>query len=90
MEDRGSTSYAVYYWVAVACAALLAGLGVASAEADAIGLSRQWLGILAVAAAIIGVVAAALPSIRQPPRKAEPPALEPKPPGPDLEGQHGG
>jgi hypothetical protein len=87
-EDRGSRSYAVYYWTAVGCAAILAGLGVASSQADAIGITRQWLGIIAVVTAMIGVVAAALPSIRKPPRKATPPVVEPKPPGPPLEEPH--
>jgi hypothetical protein len=84
VDDRSSKSYVWYWGAAVLCAALSAGLGVASAEADTIGLSRQWLGIFAVMLAIVGVIAAALPSIKNPPQKASPPVMEPKPPGPDL------
>jgi hypothetical protein len=82
--DRSSRSYRIEYWIAVGAAAVLAGLAVLSAQSEVIGIERPLLGWIAVGTAVIGVVAAALPNIRQPPKKGTPPVGEPKPPGPDL------
>ena len=89
------SGYTISYAAAVVCAMLLAGLGVASAEADNLGIDRQALGWIAVGTACVGVLAAVLPSIRQPhdpfvegKKAAGAPELEPKPPGPVLEEPH--
>lgn len=77
--DRSTKSYRIEYWIAVGCAALLAGLAVLSAESENIGIERSMLGWIAVGTAIVGVIAAALPNIRQPPQRQPDVPVPPEP-----------
>ncbi len=59
--------YRWQYILAVLCAVVLAGLGVATSQAATLGLTQAQLGMIAVGTSMIGVLAAVLPNIRKPP-----------------------